>query len=66
MGEPQRITGLERRLARRQLKPLGAQRIQVCALIHRPTGTSGLLRGEMSQGPDNLGVGGELRADFGQ
>ena len=66
MDEPQRVPGAERRLARRQLVQRRAQRVQVGPLIHRPAGPPGLLRRQIRQRPDDLGVVGELRADLGQ
>jgi hypothetical protein len=60
MGEPQRVPMTERRLTRRELIQRGAQRIQVGALIHRPAGPPGLLRGHVRQRPHDLRVVGEL------
>ena len=66
VGEPQRVAGTERRLARRQLVQRRAQRVQIGALIHRPAGTPGLLRRQIRQRPDDLGVVGELGTDLGE
>ena len=66
MDEAQRVAGTERRRTRRQLVQRRTQRVQVRPLVHRPAGPPGLLRRQIRQRPDDLGVVGELRAELGQ
>ena len=66
VNEAQRIAGAERRLPGGELVQRRAQRVQVRALIHRPTGPSGLLRRQIGQRPDDLAVVGEVGTHLGQ
>ena len=51
MGEPQRIPGTERWLTRRQLIQRRSQRVQIGTLVHRTSGTPGLLGREIRKRP---------------
>ena len=64
MRKPQRIARTERRLTGGQLVQCRAQRIQIGALIHRPTGTPRLLGRQIRQRAHNLAVVAELRTNL--
>ena len=63
--QPQRVPRAERRRPRGQLVQRRAHRVQIGALVHRPTGAPGLLRRQIRQGPHDLTGRGELRPDLG-
>ena len=66
VDEPQRVAGAERRRAGGELVERRAQRVQVGALIHRPSGPPGLLRRQIGKRPDDLAVVRVLGTHLGQ
>ena len=66
VDQSQRIAGAERRLTRGQLVERRAQRVEVGALIDRPSRAARLLRREIRQRPHDLAVMRELGADLGE
>jgi hypothetical protein len=61
MNEPDRVARPERRLTRGEFVQGRSQRVQIRPLVHRPPHPPGLLRRQIRQRPNDLGVVGELR-----